>query len=257
VTSPRRLPVVPELRCAIEQRGFNAVIHLNGELDVVTAPVLRTTFLKSLANEPELIVIDLAGVRLVEEVALTIFPSLARHAAAWPGSPVVLAAARTPLVEALRRSAVCRYLPLYRTSAEAIGRAPRQPSFICLRRRLEPVPAATAVARELVDDACKSWDQTELSDIAQLVVTELVSNAIRHARTSMELSISLRERHLHLSVRDQSLFPPRRGGADDPVQEDGRGLLVVEALTSAWGYTPTRDGKVVWATLRAHRNGVR
>ena len=56
---------------------------------------------------------------------------------------------------------------------------------------------------------------------------------------------------MHVAVRDGSAEVPRiREPGDD---EHGRGLRIVEALSTAWGSTPTRDGKVVWATLRPRR----
>src|SRR5262245_27107106 len=99
---------VADLRCTVETRDFSAIIHVNGQLAFVTPPLLRETFLKSLADEPALIVLDRAGMRLVEEVTLTALLALARHAEAWPGCPVVLASARAPVAEALDRMAVCR-----------------------------------------------------------------------------------------------------------------------------------------------------
>jgi anti-sigma regulatory factor (Ser/Thr protein kinase) len=182
---------------------------------------------------------------------------LARHAEAWPGCPVVLAAARPQVAEALERMAVCRYLPLFRTTAEAVNFAGRPRSPARLRARLEPTLSATAAARAIVDEACRAWNLSGVVDVAQLVVTELVSNVIQHAHTEMEVSVAVRELYLHLSVRDRSFDTPRRGGGDDGVmREDGRGMLVIEALSSAWGMTPTDDGKVVWATLRIGPAGV-
>jgi anti-sigma regulatory factor (Ser/Thr protein kinase)/anti-anti-sigma regulatory factor len=252
---------VGELRCALEQRGFTSVLHVTGTLDVGTSPFLRSAFLRCLADEPELIVLDLAAMRLSDDVVLNVFPALARHAAAWPGSPVAIAAAAPTVATALDRMAVCRYVPLYPSANAAIAQVASSEGASDARRRLsaqlEPSLAATAAARRVVDRACHTWDVPELNDIAQLIVTELVSNVIRHARTTMEVSVALRQRCLHLSVRDGSFEQPRPGGTPNvSLREEGRGLLVIEALTAGWGSTPTADGKVVWATLRAPANGM-
>jgi anti-sigma regulatory factor (Ser/Thr protein kinase) len=74
----------------------------------------------------------------------------------------------------------------------------------------------------------------------------------------MEVGVARDRRLLHVSVRDHGTGLPRLGGgpgaddkpAGDELREDGRGLLVVSALTHAWGCNPLPDGKVVWATLR-------
>jgi anti-sigma regulatory factor (Ser/Thr protein kinase) len=100
-----------------------------------------------------------------------------------------------------------------------------------------------------VDRACRAWGVAALSDDAQLVVNELVANAVLHAHTSPEVTVVLRQRHLHLSVRDGSGDGPRVVDGDE-FGDGGRGLILVEALATAWGWTPTADGKVVWATLR-------
>jgi hypothetical protein len=61
------------------------------------------------------------------------------------------------------------------------------------------------------------------------------------------VSVALRNRHLHVAVRDESPLPLERSAGDE---EPGRGLLIVEGLSSAWGCMRTAGGKVVWATLR-------
>lgn len=241
------------LAATVEVRGDATVVHVAGSLGVSTAPVLRTAVLGCLAAEPALIVLDVAGLRDCDDVALTVLPSLAQHAAAWPGSSVSMAAAPAPLLSALDRMAVARQIPHFPTTDAAIahggaGAPGGEPQRV--RVRLQPMVDATAAARHLVDRACRSWGIPDTADLAELIVTELVSNAVRHARTDLEVRVGLRRRLLHLSVRDGSPLLPVRGSAGDTLSEDGRGLLVVEALTHRWGCTPVPDGKVVWATLR-------
>jgi anti-anti-sigma factor len=246
-----------DLHCELEQRGFTSVLHVAGPLDVHTSPALRTAFLKCLADEPDLVVIDLAGVKIVEEIALSVLPALARHAATWPGSAVALAADEPRVVNALDRMAVCHNLPLYPSLGAAIARTESDGAQRRLRRRLPAMLSSTSEARELVNRVCVQWGLYSLTDVAQLIITELVSNVIRHAHTDMDVSVALRHRYLHLAVRDGSTEQPRRGGANESLREEGRGLLVVEALTAAWGFAPAPDGKVVWATLHVPRDGAR
>ncbi|MFF5234154.1 ATP-binding protein [Dactylosporangium sp. NPDC000521] len=242
------------LAATVEVRGDATVVHVAGSLGVSTAPVLRTTVLECLAAEPALIVLDVAELRTHEDVALTVLPALAQHAAAWPGSAVSMAAAPAPLRHALDRMAVARQIPLFATTDAAIahggaGAPGGEPPM--MRVRLQPMLDATAAARHMVDRACRLWGVARLADLAELIITELVSNGVRHAGTELEVRVSLRRHQLHLSVRDGSHALPVRGSSDDTLAEGGRGLLVVEALTERWGCTPVPDGKVVWATLRA------
>jgi anti-sigma regulatory factor (Ser/Thr protein kinase) len=104
-----------------------------------------------------------------------------------------------------------------------------------------------------VGRACERWALHRLRDVAELVVTELVGNVLRHAGTDMEVAVARDRRSLHISVRDRGPGLPRLGGRDTGeglLREDGRGLLVISALTYAWGCIPVPDGKVVWATIR-------
>jgi anti-anti-sigma factor len=278
-----------DLRARVERRGDATVVRLDGVLDVDSSPSLRSAVLACLATEPSVIVLDVAALRHRDDIALTVLPALAQQAAAWPGSAMTLAAASPPLASALDRMAVARMMPVFATTDAALkGTSAGTAAGERMRVRLQPMLDATAAARHLVGRACLRWGVERIRDVAELVVTELVSNVLRHAGTEMEIGVA-RERHLlHISVRDHAAGRPRIGGAADPdpqlvapgpriaaknvevesnqatgtavsgqpagepesLREDGRGLLVVSALTHAWGYIPVPDGKVVWATLR-------
>jgi len=98
---------------------------------------------------------------------------------------------------------------------------------------------------------CERAGQSAVADTVEVVVTELATNALCHGAGSRTVIISASRYHLHIAVRDESVEVPHvRTAGDD---EHGRGLRIVEALSSAWGSTPTRDGKVVWATVRPRR----
>lgn len=85
-------------------------------------------------------------------------------------------------------------------------------------------------------------------DTVALLVTELVTNAILHARTPLLLQIETRPHHVRLCVEDASDQQPElRSYASDAVT--GRGLALVEALASSWGVESTSSGKVVWCEI--------
>ena len=237
-----------ELLCDLE-RGFPvSVVHATGRLSFASAPVLRRVVHKALSDQPELILIDVSGMEVREDLALTALPTLARHASA-DGISVIVTGPDAALRHQLETMAVTRSVPVAASRASALALYGRlcEPPRVALP--LPPHPSATAEARRLVDDACRRWRVTDLADTAALVVTELIANGIQHARTPLSLSLSLRERHLHVSVRDGSFLLPRRTVADDEL-ESGRGLLIVEGVAAAWGCVAVSDGKVVWATLR-------
>ena len=100
----------------------------------------------------------------------------------------------------------------------------------------------------MVTQACATWHHRELAATAALVATELVANVVRHARTTMEFTVALRDGSVWLSVRDGSRRLPRPAepGACDP---GGRGLRLIRELTDSWGVLPVPDGKVVWSRI--------
>ena len=96
------------------------------------------------------------------------------------------------------------------------------------------------------------WQQWRLpgdNNSALLVTSELVTNAVLHARTAhLELSLALHDDRMRIAVRDRDARPPasRLLSGDE---QGGRGLMLVDALCVGWGVLPANDGKAVWAVL--------
>ena len=107
-------------------------------------------------------------------------------------------------------------------------------------------PASAGSARRFVAETLQRWDAANDLDTVSLLVSELVSNAILHARSDFEVSVLLRSHTIRIEVDDQSeaLPVPREADFDD---DSGRGMALVEALAIGWGVTE-RDGtgKTVW-----------
>jgi anti-sigma regulatory factor (Ser/Thr protein kinase) len=108
-------------------------------------------------------------------------------------------------------------------------------------------------ARRHVTGTLARWGLGDVADDAQLVTSELVTNAIAASaalpfRADVGLLVAACPGQLILLVWDASQDRPvRRGDDDDAVA--GRGLGIVAALTSRWGWAPDGRGKVVWAVL--------
>jgi anti-sigma regulatory factor (Ser/Thr protein kinase) len=131
-----------------------------------------------------------------------------------------------------------------------ITRAPIRPSDLHSRRfRLTTGPAAAAEARDQVRAAIKAWDVPVDPDVAVLLASELVTNAIRHeAGETVTLYITCTYGHFRVDVHDTSRFFPvlLDASADD---ETGRGLMLVDTLAAKWGCDLTPEGKAVYFTL--------
>lgn len=239
--------------CVVAHSPPVTVVHVAGVLTLATASAVRAGVLKGLATAPAAVILDVAGLAVGDEAAVTVFAAVARHAAAWPAIPVLLCAPRPDLADALARLGVDRHVTVYPRVAEARAHSERRALPLQLHDRLPPVLSSVPAARALAADACRQWQLPDLTDSVGLVMTELAANAVRHAGTAFEVIVTRGRWHLHLAVRDDAASPPRRGGPDDEIASGGRGLLIVEALADHWGYTPTGDGKVTWATFRTAR----
>lgn len=103
-------------------------------------------------------------------------------------------------------------------------------------------------ARRRVVDACRTWGCATLCDAAELIVAELVGNAVRHARTRIQLSVRRTPHGVLVEVHDDS---PRLPERREPglFDESGRGLWLVDAMAERWGVERELLGKRVWAEL--------
>lgn len=227
--------------------GPLAVVTLTGRLDLATFVQVRDGVHKALATQPAAVAIDLSHLVVADDVALTVFAAAGRAAEAWPGCRLLLYAPDPTLRGVLDRMSVTRFVPAYSAWTHLLANTHPIPPRQRYTRRLASHPSAPTIARELVGTVCQEWDLGELVDDAGLIATELVSNAIRHVGGDVLVAVVVSERYLHVSVRDESPEPPRRTMPDP--NGGGRGLMLVDAIATAWGSTTTEGGKVVWATL--------
>lgn len=147
---------------------------------------------------------------------------------------------------------------------------------------LEPTPQAAGEARRFVASTCDRWGINAVMDELTLAVSELVTNAVLHARTQIEVEVCVMGGAVTVSVIDRDPRPP----VVRPVRLDlladldaagpdvvpsvasalddrhpasyvgsggsiagGRGLLIVDALADEWGVAERADGKEVWLTI--------
>jgi anti-sigma regulatory factor (Ser/Thr protein kinase) len=121
--------------------------------------------------------------------------------------------------------------------------------------RLDPVPESAGRARRAARTMLTDWRLERLLEDVDLVVSELVTNALLHsgglgrgAANAIRFELDLRDRTLTCRVVDSSPLPPRPEEATETA-ESGRGLVLVEAVASAWDWEDLPDGKAVWASF--------
>ncbi|MER6616423.1 SpoIIE family protein phosphatase [Streptomyces xantholiticus] len=190
-----------------------------------------------------------------------------------PGAVVALVtnglveSARLPLEEGMRR--MCDRIgaadpsDLRRMADDLIGGADRRDDAVLLLLRydgldLRPVragwrawrlPDAVMHARRFTARTLRSWGVSEEMDAIQLVVSELVTNAVVHTLGDVRLDLTLAGDRLRVAVTDSLPRTPVKPTTVDWEATGGRGLLLIEAMSEAWGSVPVGGGKQVWSEI--------
>ena len=100
------------------------VVTLVGQLDLAAAPKVRRALLKHLADQPDAVICDLAGVARIDPACASVFAAVAhRPRSRWPDSHLLLCGARPAVAAALTRQGTPRFLPVYATLDQALGLA--------------------------------------------------------------------------------------------------------------------------------------
>jgi anti-sigma regulatory factor (Ser/Thr protein kinase) len=112
---------------------------------------------------------------------------------------------------------------------------------------------APRAARRFAVDAVADWGWTDLVDTVELVVAELATNAVVHAKSRFVVTLTCRSTGVRVAVRDDS---PAAAVVQAPSMTafSGRGLAIVDALATSWGVDQSDDGpsgKVLWAEIEA------
>lgn len=112
------------------------------------------------------------------------------------------------------------------------------------------VPASVARIRHFAADACRDAGAGAACDTVALLVSEIATNALVHGSGEVRVSVWASPGVVRVEVDDDGAGLPVRRQAD-PDAEGGRGLALVEALSTGWGVQPGETGKTVWFELDA------
>ncbi|MEY9844007.1 ATP-binding protein [Streptacidiphilus sp. MAP5-3] len=111
-----------------------------------------------------------------------------------------------------------------------------------------PHPRNVRHARRITRTALAAWGASELVDSAEMVVSELVTNALRYGSGPVDLTLALTEAGLRISVTDEGTSLPTTRDAE-PDAQGGRGLHIVELLAKSWEVIVRLTGKTVTCVL--------
>jgi hypothetical protein len=244
------------LVCRIQRRLPIAVISLYGTLDQTSVARAVVAMRDCLAEAPTVLLVDVSHLVVASPAALGRIVGLVADARRWPDARIGLCG-NTAEINALLADydAGARpevYADVDRGVVASLDVPVAQRTSIALR----PDAQAPALARQYVVDTCTDWGVTRVAKLASLIASELVTNAVIHARTPALMALRLGNNTLDVSVRDNDprpMYRPAPGLTGAHEGEHGRGLLILDAMADQWGSHPTADGKVVWATISTKR----
>jgi anti-anti-sigma factor len=233
------------------------VVTLTGDLDIAAAPTVQLALLKGLAEQPDAVICDLSKVAAIDPVCASVFAAVAhRPRSRWPDSSLLLCGARPAVAAALRQHGTPRVLPIHDTLDQAVAEARSRPPFLRERLRLVATLDAVTTARWFVGEVCQRWQLEELTETAQSLAGEVVSDAVLSDGTGIEfveLRMELRAAGLLLAV--QSGAPSRAVTDADHDGDPGSGPEVVQRVANSWGVRRQAGGsRVVWCILRRSRD---
>ena len=127
--------------------------------------------------------------------------------------------------------------------------SPRQ-----LRMTLSAVSHSVRLSRDATHAALTAWQLGHVDEAAVVLVSELVTNAVRHARGTDVITVDLHAGRtwLRIEIQDTDRHWPQPR-IPDGFDESGFGFILVDALASSWGVRETEAGKAVWAELDTQR----
>jgi hypothetical protein len=223
----------------VQQRQPVAVVTLAGPVEAVATDV-HDALWDCLAGMPAVLLLEVSRLEVVGCSGLSWVRDLSSAAEKWPGVPIYLCGAS----ETARRCSLPGYASVAEAHAAWDDVEPGERHSLAL----QPVPQSCADAREFVAKVCQGWGIRRQVRLAQILISELVSNAVVHARTGLDVTVRRFGEGIELSVRDDGAT---KLPANLPPDPRGFGLQLVEAMSDAWGSAPTGSGKVVWTRLLA------
>lgn len=216
------------------------VLSVRGPVADADAQPLLDAVQEAIGHDPRAVVLDLQHAGELTPDVRTALGSMPPLTGGWPrASLVVRPATDTPFVTGWLRAA---------DREQALAQVERR-SRPRTRIEVEHSVHGPSQARAAVTACARELGLQSVYDDVVLLVSEMVTNAIRYAVPPVRLEIQADERDVVVAVRDGSPEPPAPRPAGDEA-EGGRGMHLVDVLTSDHGVRVDEPGKAVWARLR-------
>lgn len=183
VGGPRR-----RLRVVVDQRGDHIVVRFRGYLTLEDVPRVRDAVVKSLLDIGR-VLIDLSGLRCRRSAMVTVFPTALALAGGWPAVRLVMFGATDALRTMLVSAGAPNTVPLADDLPAARALLEQRPAKLRRHCELPPHTSAPRAARLFARQTCALWSLSKAcEELAELVSSELMSNAVEHAGSGSRLT---------------------------------------------------------------------
>ncbi|GAB7051690.1 ATP-binding protein [Catenuloplanes indicus] len=242
--------MVGSVRAHVESGAL--VVALGERAGLLSAELLRRALVRCTAHHPPFVIVDCARAGRSKRLASLLNAAVVFCNARRPGITMVVSAPNVAVRRVLRGR-----VTMFPTLKAALTALPARRAHAAREHvRMEPEVSGASVARALVRSFCRRRALgEEVVEAGELIVSELVSNAVQHAGTTVDVTVSHYRGQLRIAVADRSADLPRFGGsAPEPgLPVRGRGLDLVARSASRCGVLLAPDGKAVWASVAVPR----
>lgn len=226
------------------------VLTVEGELNNSNSAALRDIIMQATIEEPAAVIVNVTALQVPAKSAWSTFIGARWQVGAQPHVPIILVSADRATRDAISHSEVARFMPVYATEKGAIKALDRL-ARRTVRHADAQLPANLTSLREsrrLVREWLTSWSQAALIPVALVVVNVFIENVLEHTGSVPMMRVETDGATATIAVSDGSTTPAVRLPSPDK-GIDVSGLAIVDALSRAWGSTPTSSGKTVWAVI--------
>ena len=238
------------LAIAVRTEDSVAVLTVDGVLDSGSSAALRDSIMKATLHQPSAVIVNINALQVPAPSAWSAFLGVRWQTETQPDVPIVLVCSHRATREAISRSGLTRFMPVYANEKGAMKAIGRLADRTVWRAQAQLPPNLTSLreSRRLVREWLTGWSQAGLIPVALVVVNVFVENVLEHTGSDPVMRIEADGATATIAVSDGSNAPALRLPSP-PKGIDVSGLAIVDALSREWGSTPTSSGKTVWAVI--------
>lgn len=227
----------------------HTTVRLIGTLTENNAPGLAMRLCRELKAHGA-VVADASRLVVGDAVAVHALADAVIDAGEWPDVRLALATDDRETVRLLAASRVDQRVVVRRDVAAAAAALGERPDLVRAFWYFDISEYAPGTARAHVRRVCGRWSvDLEVCEAAEIVITELVTNAVEHASSRSVVEVERRGDAFRMTVRDYDTSALPEAVLPPPSSARGRGLAMVAAVAREWGVHHHTDGKTVWAEM--------